>query len=213
MKVSTNPRGFTLAELLVVIGIIAILASIILPVIGKVQDEARRKADKANLLQLRTALGTYEQDWQDYPPTLLKDLGFRGGKPTNQGIESVVATLSSEKRGSRYYEFADDMLGNTDEDKVPQTLAKLTGSYIQSSELFEVVDSFGNPFVYIHHRDYAKPEGGSQYLGEDGLSRTIAPQRSEKTKEWFGAGEFQMWGFGPNGENENGSGDDVATWQ
>ncbi|MEO8045060.1 MAG: type II secretion system protein [Spartobacteria bacterium] len=60
MKSST--RGFTLIELLVVITIIAILASIALPVFSSVQEKARITQDLNNLRQLGIATQTYLND-------------------------------------------------------------------------------------------------------------------------------------------------------
>ncbi len=55
-------RGFTLIELLVVITVIAILASIALPVFSSVQEKARATQDMNNLRQLGIATQTYMND-------------------------------------------------------------------------------------------------------------------------------------------------------
>ena len=48
-KINGNKKGFTLAELLIVIAIIAILASIAIPVYSGVLDKAREAVDFANI--------------------------------------------------------------------------------------------------------------------------------------------------------------------
>jgi type II secretory pathway pseudopilin PulG len=72
MKNSTaNPmRGFTLVELLVIIGTIAILATILLPVLASAKARAQRTTCLNNLKQINLGIRLYADENSDMSPNL-----------------------------------------------------------------------------------------------------------------------------------------------
>ncbi len=76
----TVPRGqggFTLLEILIVVAILGILATIIVPKIMKRPEEARRTKAKIDIKAIETALNLYRLDNGVYPST-------------EQGLEALV---------------------------------------------------------------------------------------------------------------------------
>jgi prepilin-type N-terminal cleavage/methylation domain-containing protein len=73
--------GFTLVELLVVIGIIAVLVSMLLPALNKARGSANRAACLSNLHQMHTMLFMYANAYKDQIP-----LGISGSGTVGAGV-------------------------------------------------------------------------------------------------------------------------------
>jgi prepilin-type N-terminal cleavage/methylation domain-containing protein len=89
-------RAFTLVELLVVIGIIAVLIAILLPTLARARESAQRTACLSNMRQLATMLRIYSVGYNDVLPIGFMDQkafayimnwnNANGSKPSQMGL-------------------------------------------------------------------------------------------------------------------------------
>jgi prepilin-type N-terminal cleavage/methylation domain-containing protein/prepilin-type processing-associated H-X9-DG protein len=101
--VSPRVHGFTLAELLVVIGIIAVLISILLPALSAARDQALRVKCASNLRQIGLIAMMYANDNQGHVPyvtvadpnIVADEAGFLGGAENRQYWQPYVKDASA----------------------------------------------------------------------------------------------------------------------
>ncbi len=67
---NVRPRGFTLVELLVAIGILAVLVGLIVPAVSRARDAAAKVKCANNLRQIGHALHSYHDSYHLFPPGL-----------------------------------------------------------------------------------------------------------------------------------------------
>ncbi len=100
MTLQTGEKGFTLMELLVVIGIIIVIAASVVTIIPGMREKTQRKAAKTFIDRLEIAIEQYYDDNRTYPST---------------GITSLKTTLQpSDPTSKQYFEFDEDELDSDD---------------------------------------------------------------------------------------------------
>lgn len=210
-----QPRaGFTLVELLVVICIIGILVALTTVGIGKALDSSKANSTQAMLDTISGALSSYATRWGDFPPTSPDEIGLKVPNDTNNGIETLVACLSSEKRGGALYR-NEDQLTNVDNDVSAGAMEKtkwIFGSKDKPDDaLHEWSDSFGNTIWYMHGKDFQKTRASltKTILNEHAETVTMMPEQNPATKTYFGAGRFQLRSCGRDGKP--GTSDDIRS--
>ncbi|MEI6147103.1 MAG: type II secretion system protein GspG [Methylococcales bacterium] len=85
-----SESGFTLLELLVVLGIIAMLAGIVGPQVMKHMGESKTKAAKVQIEDLAATLDMYKLDVGSYPSS-------------DEGLKALIETPDSSKRWNGPY--------------------------------------------------------------------------------------------------------------
>lgn len=152
----TNRKsGFTLMEIMVVIIVIAVLASVAGPMIGSITDQGRASATKSKLSALKSALLAYQSD--------IGRLPFNG-EPQNATCadaycqDKFLGDSDATNVLINGYQYIDATWNL----KVPQYKRKWKGPYMDSEPLDFMYDSWGNKILY-------KAEGQHVYLWSHGV--------------------------------------------
>ena len=106
-------RGFTLVELLIVVGVIALLIGILIPAVAKAREYSRRVGCLANLHAFATALYTYAENYSDHLPN---------GNPPGVWTDSAGATQVLVDFAAIYMPTPISFHCPTDTDPVPMAI-------------------------------------------------------------------------------------------
>ena len=186
--------GFTLVELLVTIAIIAILAALLTPVVGKMIERARESTCVSNLKQLSVGAALYCGDHDgafpdstDYippnPPPYgvpnyqfwvpLRDLGYvtHSGYASNKGAYFCPSNLANRilpwpKQGWTTYGYNVNLIGQR-RGSVSKKIALLMDSYNELTKNADPVmygSRYGNPW----QQNYGVHRGGQNVAFVDG---------------------------------------------
>ena len=136
--------GFTLMEIMVVIIVIAVLASVAGPMIGSITDQGRASATKSKMSSLKSAMLAYQSDVGRLP--------FAG----NSSFVSKINAYNAEKVLS-YDDESKNVLvqnydgGTTSAFKINNYNRKWKGPYMDSDPSDFMFDAWGNEIHYVAH--------------------------------------------------------------
>lgn len=196
-----NSRGFTLIEMLVVIGLLGLLFVALLPLAGGAEEQNRRAVCKALVEQAAQAAKAYanQRRFGDFPRDDFYDItGKLKDQPSNgynTGIESFLFLVNRSDSGKPRFPERDDYLGNSDDDKGRIPIAKL-----DRVERVELVDPWDNPIAYFHNKNYGI-EQTYRMVGEN-IDESDAEQSVRAWRDGAVAinkGTFQIFSAGPDG--------------
>lgn len=226
----SRARGFTLIEILIVVAIIGLLAAVLLVSFSSVFGKSDRAQAQATIETLRANVEGFQARWGVPPPANLQELGMLAGYPTltdpnrtNVGVEALVLALRSGREQGPYIDTAlfadDDRRTNLDIDTVVE--GALAPEFLdipaeESRELYEIVDPWGNPFVYLDVKSVQTGNIEYDVTLANGTTTRIDPVECQNALRHPTTGAFPsgyvIWSFGEDGINDYGRGDDITSW-
>jgi prepilin-type processing-associated H-X9-DG protein/prepilin-type N-terminal cleavage/methylation domain-containing protein len=167
-------RAFSLVELLVVIGVIALLIAILLPALGRARENANRVHCADTLRQLASAANLHALDHQGYLPTAGWHWNCVGGITDPRGLDDP-----SERR----YEYYDED-GTKRPAPVTVALAKYLGVTCRTDSRMSLEEDMKSQALRKLFRC------GSQQSEYSGLT-----QIGDEEGSWRGPEEFSSYAF------------------
>ncbi|MFM2090151.1 MAG: hypothetical protein RLZZ127_640 [Planctomycetota bacterium] len=196
-------RAFTLIEILVVVTVLAVLASLLFPLVGYFQALSARTATTARLVKVASAIDAYAQD-HGRPPVAI---GYRDGfRPASIAVAATHAHMLHQELASDRGGRPSGYLG---QDLSPSDVGQYRGIPV-------LVDRWGSPLIYVSWTGDLHPGGTLPvWPGETSPRLPVGTPPAN----WYGPSEgsrqrFELWSAGPDGlfsqiRPSRGDGDDA----
>jgi len=167
--------AFTVIELLVVIGVIALLLAITFPAFSAIRRNSKIRKTRAVVETLTTAAASYANDYGLYPPAEFAPDG------ADRGNRSLVLLL--DRRGGRSWPYLPSAFYGDD-------------GHVEGPVL---LDAWERPFVYFD-TSVMKADTSHAYT----LQGNPAVGPIEGDDGFYNFGRCQIWSCGPNERNDGG---------
>lgn len=205
-KLARRRCGFTLIEMLVVIGIIAILAGILLPALGNAKKKAKIKQAEVDIANLANAIAHYETEYSRLPSPGApgEDQTFGdvtiGAKADNSDIIRIIRDIpEGVNEGHKKNPQRNNYLDSPKE--VNSTPASPLHGIGNTDRVYR--DPWGMPYIISLDLDYDKQCYDSLYR-KDAVSKDPSGKgfnglyTDGKPNNFLFRGQIMIWSFGPD---------------
>ena len=217
IEIPRHNKAFTLVEMMVVVAIIGILASILVPVLARSKIKAKVASAKFQMAELMAAAKSYKSDNGRYPmPSFLGDqppaigphgdVTFGGGFGLNNNNSYVVSILidKNHPRNPKKNEYI-NLKSNGSDTEVGAAGLSNSNDYL---------DPFGNPYNITFNKDGDDGCEDMFYMGMSGVKGVGLEENG-----LLRGSDVMVWTNGPDRERDNTSGvvdgvnaDNVLSW-
>jgi len=140
-----SEKGFSLIELMVSIGIIALLMAILYPALFKARQQARVLLSKNNLRQVASGVTLYSADNFDLYPNSVATIG----KNNNWNWQSPMVMTSIESHAPQLHRAMSEYLGGYISDASIMFCPSSPQEYTYLQEAWDAGDAWNNPDTWL----------------------------------------------------------------
>jgi prepilin-type processing-associated H-X9-DG protein/prepilin-type N-terminal cleavage/methylation domain-containing protein len=199
-------RAFTLVELLVVIGIIALLISILLPTLNKARESASAAMCSSNLRQVHTFFMDYARDQRDHFPAPWVGLGNPGNNTWAYQWPYLIWTYARQAPMPRGMGQTEGPLGAINDPNQPgpngggwDRFGGIFKPTVTTARFFFCTTSVANGMGFT---------GGTYNPEPDSWFTTYTMTQSARGRNPFAAGsppDYNLWGYAKYSKTRNAS--------
>ncbi|MHC5081136.1 MAG: hypothetical protein ACYTHN_19170 [Planctomycetota bacterium] len=168
---------------------------------GSKGKQPRDMETKAWIEEMVKVIESYKAEHGEYPPSSLEGEADpkKDRNETNRGIELLFAALRGQAGKNAGEGISKKRCVDTDGDAGVRADKR--------PRLYEIGDAWGNPLIYIHHRDYGKT---FTYKDSEGTTFTVEGRKNPETGAFYHPEGFQLWSVGEDLTNQREGGDDIG---